>query len=338
MYAGRVVEQGPADQVFTDPLHPYAARPVGVVPADRRPGGPVRAGGPAGRPARPAPSCRPAVPFHPALPAGRSTPCTTWPSPPSRPAAPTGPPPASGWGAHDGVIAEHHRAQPRGARPGTCEFAGRGGAGRAAPSTGSTCACAAGEIVALVGESGSGKTTLARALHRPRAAEPRRGASSTGAAGLRSARGAARRSAAGSRWSSRTPPGALNPRHTVYESVAEGLRLHRLAADRPRAAAPRSSWSPTRCPSAGLRPPERLFLRYPHELSGGQRQRVLIAGALALATRAADRRRAGLQPGRLDPRRDPGAAAQAASRARPRACSWSPTTSGWPGTSPTGSR
>ncbi len=33
---------------------------------------------------------------------------------------------------------------------------------------------------------------------------------------------------------------------------------------------------------AGLRPPERLFLRYPHELSGGQKQRVLIAGALAL--------------------------------------------------------
>jgi peptide/nickel transport system ATP-binding protein len=36
---------------------------------------------------------------------------------------------------------------------------------------------------------------------------------------------------------------------------------------------------------AGLRPPERLFLRYPHELSGGQRQRVLIAGALALQPR-----------------------------------------------------
>ncbi len=25
MYAGRIIEQGPADQVFTDPLHPYAA-------------------------------------------------------------------------------------------------------------------------------------------------------------------------------------------------------------------------------------------------------------------------------------------------------------------------
>ena len=57
MYAGRVVEHGPAGKVFTDPLHPYAARAVGVVPADRRPGGAVRPGWAAGRPARPAPSC-----------------------------------------------------------------------------------------------------------------------------------------------------------------------------------------------------------------------------------------------------------------------------------------
>jgi oligopeptide/dipeptide ABC transporter ATP-binding protein len=35
--------------------------------------------------------------------------------------------------------------------------------------------------------------------------------------------------------------------------------------------------------AAGLRPPERLFLRYPHELSGGQRQRVGLARALALS-------------------------------------------------------
>jgi peptide/nickel transport system ATP-binding protein len=33
---------------------------------------------------------------------------------------------------------------------------------------------------------------------------------------------------------------------------------------------------------AGLRPPERFFLLYPHEVSGGQRQRVVIAGALVL--------------------------------------------------------
>src|SRR5262249_53762170 len=33
---------------------------------------------------------------------------------------------------------------------------------------------------------------------------------------------------------------------------------------------------------AGMRPPERFYLLYPHELSGGQRQRVVIAGALVL--------------------------------------------------------
>src|SRR5690606_24229139 len=33
---------------------------------------------------------------------------------------------------------------------------------------------------------------------------------------------------------------------------------------------------------AGLRPPEKFFLSYPHELSGGQRQRAVIAGALVL--------------------------------------------------------
>jgi oligopeptide/dipeptide ABC transporter ATP-binding protein len=36
---------------------------------------------------------------------------------------------------------------------------------------------------------------------------------------------------------------------------------------------------------AGLRPPERFFLGYPHELSGGQRQRVVIAAATALDPR-----------------------------------------------------
>jgi peptide/nickel transport system ATP-binding protein len=78
--------------------------------------------------------------------------------------------------------------------------------------------------------------------------------------------------------------GSLNPRQTVYESVAEGLRLHRrVAAD------PEGRTEPelvaAALADAGLRPPERMFLRYPHELSGGQKQRVLIAGALALGPR-----------------------------------------------------
>lgn len=77
------------------------------------------------------------------------------------------------------------------------------------------------------------------------------------------------------------PAGALNPRQTVYESVAEGLRLHGLVA-RDAARRTETELVAAAMSSAGLRPPERLFLRYPHELSGGQRQRVLIAGALAV--------------------------------------------------------
>jgi oligopeptide/dipeptide ABC transporter ATP-binding protein len=61
----------------------------------------------------------------------------------------------------------------------------------------------------------------------------------------------------------------------VYDAVAEGLRIHGYAGDEREAVAGALS-------RAGLRPPERFFLRYPHELSGGQRQRVVIAGALVL--------------------------------------------------------
>ena len=71
------------------------------------------------------------------------------------------------------------------------------------------------------------------------------------------------------------PTGALNPRHTVYEAVAEGLRVHGITQDEEQRVARALS-------QAGLRPPERFYLRYPHELSGGQRQRVVIAGALVL--------------------------------------------------------
>jgi peptide/nickel transport system ATP-binding protein len=71
------------------------------------------------------------------------------------------------------------------------------------------------------------------------------------------------------------PTGSLNPRHTVYEAVAEGLRVHKVPGNEREQVAEALS-------RAGLRPPERYFLRYPHELSGGQRQRVVIAGALVL--------------------------------------------------------
>ena len=136
-----------------------------------------------------------------------------------------------------------------------------------------------GEILALVGESGSGKTTLARTLiglERPAAGEVRWDGAGLdySARGLKELRRRVQMVL-------QDASSSLNPRHTVYDSVAEGLRLHRLV-DRDPEGRSEAELVARALASAGLRPPESLFLRYPHELSGGQRQRVLIAGALAL--------------------------------------------------------
>ena len=80
-------------------------------------------------------------------------------------------------------------------------------------------------------------------------------------------------------------PGRRRVAEPAPDRLRVGGRGHPAAqAGRPTTprGGPRSTSSPPRMSDAGLRPPERLFLRYPHELSGGQKQRVLIAGALAL--------------------------------------------------------
>jgi oligopeptide/dipeptide ABC transporter ATP-binding protein len=164
------------------------------------------------------------------------------------------------------------------ARSLTVEFTARSGAVARAVD-GVDLRVGAGEIVALVGESGSGKTTLARTLMGLE--RPASGAVLLDGAPLDHSGRAMRRFRRRVQMVLQDPAGALNPRHTVYDSVAEGLRLHGAVAADPEGRT-ETQLVASALSQAGLRPPETLFLRYPHELSGGQRQRVLVAGALAL--------------------------------------------------------
>ncbi|MEU9172501.1 ABC transporter ATP-binding protein [Streptomyces sp. NPDC048420] len=152
-------------------------------------------------------------------------------------------------------------------------FPGRHGASPARAVDGVELDIGAGEIVALVGESGCGKTTLARSLLG--LVPPTAGSVRFDGKQLEYSSRALKAYRRRVQLVLQDPSGSLNPRHTVYEAVAEGLRIHGYAGNE-RAAVSEA------LARAGLRPPERFFLRYPHELSGGQRQRVVIAGALVL--------------------------------------------------------
>ncbi|MFE4861918.1 ABC transporter ATP-binding protein [Streptomyces sp. NPDC056670] len=152
-------------------------------------------------------------------------------------------------------------------------FPGRRGAPPARAVDGVELTVGAGEIVALVGESGCGKTTLARTLLGLVA--PTGGTVAFDGSPLDHHARALKAYRKRVQLVLQDPSGSLNPRHTVYDAVAEGLRIHGSPDDERELVSRALS-------RAGLRPPERFFLRYPHELSGGQRQRVVIAGALVL--------------------------------------------------------
>jgi peptide/nickel transport system ATP-binding protein len=134
-----------------------------------------------------------------------------------------------------------------------------------------------GEVFCIAGESGCGKTTLGRALLG--LVKPHSGKVSISGLDPARLRGQElRKFRRQVQVVFQDPMGSLNPRQSVYEAVAEGVRIHGLQGDEKEIVAQALA-------RAGLRPPERFYLSYPHELSGGQRQRVVIAAAIALEPR-----------------------------------------------------
>jgi peptide/nickel transport system ATP-binding protein len=275
MYAGRVVEIGPAAAVLTSPGHPYTrglleSIPDHLLPApvETLPGLAVGVGErPAGCAYGPrcplhVPACDADVP--PLIETGRGQSARCIRSAAVQAgvgaAVPAATPHAS-TGSKLVLCVERLRA----------EHASRKETVVAAADV--TFALHERECVALVGESGSGKTTIARAivgLH-PRSA----GEVWLGDALL--APTAPRRRAEERRRIQlifQNPIEALNPRHSVASALSHVVRTQRGLS--------RSEAAPVVGRLLDLvRLPARAADRYPGELSGGEAQRVGIARALA---------------------------------------------------------
>ncbi|OPG13591.1 ABC transporter ATP-binding protein [Microbispora sp. GKU 823] len=258
MYAGRLVEEGPAAEVMDRPAHPYTARLAACDPpvTHRLPALPTIPGSVprpyavsgacafADRCDLAVEACRTAEPALAEVAHGHAAACVR-PSDVRRVAAPSA------------------AAVPPVAGPSSALLTVRGLTkrfpGSAGPALdGVDLEVAAGEAVAVVGESGSGKTTLARCvvgLERADGGSVEFGGRATGPRRVQ--------------YVFQDPYSALNPGLTVGASLAEALR----AAGRPR------SEVPGLLDLVGL--PAAYARRRPRALSGGERQRVAIARALA---------------------------------------------------------
>jgi peptide/nickel transport system ATP-binding protein len=293
MYAGRIVEQAPVDELFAEPRHPYtrdllAATPrltrdrdQALVPIDGRP--PDLVAPPHG--CAFAPRCRLAEPRchdvrpEPTMDGTRSWAC--WVSDAAHaagrtlPAAPV----------TEGV--QRVAARPASAEPLLrLQEVGRffpSGKGRVLSRKAQSGVHAVdsvdlvvhrGETVGLVGESGCGKSTLGRVvlgIHPATSGSVRYdGTDVTAATGK-----ALRRYRRKVQLVFQDPYSSLNPRMTVGAMLREPIEIHRLANGHGADARVREILE-----MVGLDPS--VASRYPHEFSGGQRQRIAIARALAV--------------------------------------------------------
>jgi peptide/nickel transport system ATP-binding protein len=275
MYAGRVLEHGPAQDVIERPRHPYTQALVAAIPdvhAPRAlrgiPGVSVGVGEwPTGcafapRCAHRVDRCHAAVPALMMAAAQHSVRCIRWEDL------------ASGEGLSINARTEF-RARAGGRLLDVVGLEARYRSGRREQTAvnGVSFSIERGRCVALVGESGSGKTTIGRCLaglHSPSGGHILfDGQPLAGAARARPLDQRRRIQIV-----FQNPFESLNPRHRVGASIGRPLlvlrRLSRADAEREVGAL-----------LERVRLPTRVAARFPTELSGGERQRVAIARALA---------------------------------------------------------
>jgi peptide/nickel transport system ATP-binding protein len=274
MYAGRIVEYGPATGLLRRPRHPYTLGLISSIPDHREPrklrGIPGVAVGVNDRP----PGCA----FAPRC-GQRADECES------------AVPPLEGVGPDHSVRCIRSRLTPDLA-PGDrriseprrgqsllvieqlrAEHRGRVGLVVAADDV--TFTIGRHECVALVGESGSGKTTIARCvagLHPATSGVLRFDGQPLAPLARRRPRDHRRRI----QIVFQNPYDSLNPKHTVERSIARPLLLFGLAGKRQVRSKVAELLGQVRLPAGTAE-------RYPAELSGGERQRVAIARAIAAA-------------------------------------------------------
>ena len=273
MYAGRVVEQGPAGQVMPDPKHPYAHGLISAVPDPLVP-----------RQLQGHPGCgrwnrrthrrllvRPAV--HPARAALRRVDARAGRGH-SRPVRALL---RVGAHAEAGARAAHRGGRRAAASASLLEVEGLIASHRSrqevvVAADRISFAISPRECVALVGESGSGKTTIARCvigLHEPDAGTIRLNGTALQARASNRPLEARRQI----QIVFQNPYDSLNPRHTVWEIIARPVQQLRRLGQKETSAEVESLLEMVRLPAT-------IATRYPTELSGGERQRVAIARSL----------------------------------------------------------
>ncbi|MBA2700971.1 MAG: ABC transporter ATP-binding protein, partial [Chloroflexi bacterium] len=271
MYAGRIIESGPADELFRGAAHPYTRRLVAAIPhlsgARRLVGIPGRAPAPGRRPegCMFAPrcdfvidACRTALPPPFALAPLHSVRCIRAEEVRAKGSIQAGPLSA---------LVEESAAEPVLQLVDLSVRYGRRTVVREV-----NLDLAPRECLALVGESGSGKTTLARSiagLHQARTGHILLHGTPLGEA----ARGRPAEARQAIQYVFQNPYGSLNPRRTIGQIVRQPLEIfggiERAEIER------RVSEMLDRVALSAD-----YLNQYPDQLSGGERQRVAIARAL----------------------------------------------------------